>query len=195
MYRPTEYLTQKVVVDLDSEPNSDEDEIPMPESEDESLKSFHQQERGESRIIQFEDTRENTENSHPSRINQDYRLVSEKFMRLNQSIDHLMDKNNQRMLQLRDEIKFKKAETKMARIHSRRFTKAIRNELVASIDREEAETPKSKFVDRGARVKNRNNSQNVMSRMCKSSRHENQPILWDEIIKKNQWYFQFINMY
>lgn len=68
------------------------------------------------------------------------------------------------------------------------FANALRNEVVSSIDRNEVDTEDLKFIDKGERIKHRNNSVNILTRICTSSKQEQQPILWNGISAKNKWY-------
>jgi hypothetical protein len=179
-------VTQKVLIDLDSEPELEEEgekerEIPVDNSEVISLESYHPS--SYQKHFGSVDTYHSTQGNQI----QFYVLVSDKFRKLNETIDHLMIKNTQKMAQMQSDIKSKKKETRRARNFSKRFVSAIRNEIITSIDRDEANGEKPFIKDRGERIKQRASSQNVVNRMCKSSRHEEQPILWEKIIRNNQW--------
>lgn len=87
----------------------------------------------------------------------------------------------------------KKQEAKHARKFAKNFSKALRDELVISIDTDEIE-PNNTFVDKGERIKHRNNSENVLDRVWKSTKHENQPILWTGVAHRNQWYLLMMNL-
>lgn len=99
-----------------------------------------------------------------------------------------MFRNQAKMSHWKQETKVKKQEVQNARKFARNFAKAMRNEVVASIDITQGDFKKPKFQDKGERVQQKSKAKNVLSRTCKSSSREDQPILWSNVIQRNQWY-------
>lgn len=93
---------------------------------------------------------------------------------------------------MQSDIKTKKKEARRARNFSKRFVSAIRNETISSIDREEAEDKKFNHHGKGEIIRLRaifkinllHSYLNIVNRICKSSRREEQPILWEKIARK-----------
>jgi hypothetical protein len=80
------------------------------------------------------------------------------------SIDNLMYKHKAKMNNLRHITKVKKIEVKNARKFVRNFAQSIRNKVVTSIDRNEGDSRKSKFHDRGERIKYKTKTNSVLAR-------------------------------
>ena len=66
---------------------------------------------------------------------------------------------------LRQEYLAKTEEVKNARIFLDNFKKTIKNEVVLSMDKNEADSKKQKFVDKGERIRHRSTSNSVLSRV------------------------------
>ena len=66
---------------------------------------------------------------------------------------------------LRQEYLAKTEEVKNARIFLDNFQKTIKNEVVLSMDKNEADSKKQKFVDKGERIRHRSTSNSVLSRV------------------------------
>ena len=66
---------------------------------------------------------------------------------------------------LRQEYLAKTEEVKNARIFLDNFQKTIKNEVVLSMDKNEADSTKQKFVDKGERIRHRSTSNSVLSRV------------------------------
>ena len=91
------------------------------------------------------------------------------------------------MSELKYHIKQQKKEVKNARVFAKNFARAMREDLVTSIDQEEAQDSRTLSIDPGERIQQRRVSQNVAYRTCKASKNEQQPILWCGFSRKNQW--------
>mmetsp|Transcript_31451 Transcript_31451/g.27812 ORF Transcript_31451/g.27812 Transcript_31451/m.27812 type:complete len:329 (-) Transcript_31451:38-1024(-) len=169
-------MIQKVVVDLDEPEDDFEEETPF-----EILNSFSNT-QSQLTMIEKETPRRNSE-SIDSSIE-----ISEKFQRINKSIDNMLELKSRRQNKLRQEYKTKKKEVKDASKFFNQLTKVIQNEVVSTIDEDEIEEISPKFVDKGERIRHRSTSNSVLARVCKSSQREQQPVLWERFSKDNRWY-------
>lgn len=91
-------------------------------------------------------------------------------------------------MKARNKLRQKSTEARNAMVFVSNFTRALRDELVHKININELENSTSRIVDKGERIKHRNNSENVLNRVCQSSKNESQPVLWTSIIHRNKWY-------
>lgn len=91
-------------------------------------------------------------------------LVSEEYKHMTTSIDNLMFKNKEKMDNLRHITKVKKLEVRNARKFIRNYASSIRNKVVTSIDKNEGNSGKSKFHDKGERIKYKSKTNSVLTR-------------------------------
>jgi hypothetical protein len=75
-----------------------------------------------------------------------------------------MFKNKAKMNNLKHITKVKKLEVRNARKFIRNYATSIRDKVVTSIDKNEGDSRKSKFHDRGERIKYKSKNNSVLTR-------------------------------
>ncbi|CAI2369292.1 unnamed protein product [Moneuplotes crassus] len=197
------YLTQKVIVDLDSPRQEAEEESSSEPKESDLEQKVDEEEillgRKKSGHVESRGTvgRKKRVSREETGVGKSCVEMSKRFKEISRGVDCVMRRRRKRHRDLQVRYQEKAKEFENAVHFSSMLTKTIQNEVVSSIDKNEIDEIKPTFIDKGERIKfrQRSGSSSILSRTCKSSQREEQPILWGKFIQNNKWYKDEYNHY